>query len=32
MSKSYRIRTKLGTDQNIRMNVEQDFDFLKSYH
>jgi len=29
MSKSYRIRTKLGTDQNIRMNVEQDFDFLE---
>ena len=29
MSKSYRIRTKLGTDQNIRVNVEQDFDFLE---
>ena len=29
MSKSYRIRTKLGVDQNIRVNVEQDFDFLE---
>jgi len=29
MSKSYRIRTKLGTDQNIRVNIEQDFDFLE---
>ena len=29
MPKSYRIRTKLGVDQNIRVNVEQDFDFLE---
>ena len=29
MAKSYRIRTKLGTDQNIRVNIEQDFDFLE---
>jgi len=29
MSKSYRIRTKLGTDQNINVTVEQDFDFLE---
>jgi len=29
MTKSYRIRTKVGTDQNIRINVNQDFDFLE---
>ena len=29
MSKSYRIRTKLGADQNINVTVEQDFDFLE---
>lgn len=29
MSKSYRIKTQLGTDQNIRVNIEQDFDFLE---
>jgi len=29
MPKSYRIRTKLGTDQNIQVNLEQDFDFLE---
>lgn len=29
MPKSYRIRTKLGTDQNIQVKLEQDFDFLE---
>ena len=29
MPKSYRIRTKLGVDQNIQINLEQDFDFLE---
>ena len=29
MSKSYRIRTQPGVDQNIRINVNQDFDFLE---
>lgn len=29
MTKSYRIRTQPGKDQNIRINVNQDFDFLE---
>ena len=29
MSKSYRLRTKPGVDQNIRININQDFDFLE---
>jgi hypothetical protein len=29
MPKSYRLRTQLGVDQTIRLNVEQDFDFLE---
>ena len=29
MTKSYRIRTALGTDKNIRININQDFDFLE---
>jgi hypothetical protein len=29
MSKSYRLRTKPGIDQNIRININQDFDFLE---
>ena len=29
MPKSYRIRTKLGVDQNIQLKIEQDFDFLE---
>lgn len=29
MTKSYRIRTQPGTDKNIRINVNQDFDFLE---
>jgi len=29
MPKSYRIRTKLGVDQNIRVKIDQDFDFLE---
>jgi hypothetical protein len=29
MSKSYRIRTSIGTDRNIRVNINQDFDFLE---
>ena len=29
MTKSYRIRTKVGVDQNIRININQDFDFLE---
>ena len=29
MTKSYRIRTESGTDKNIRININQDFDFLE---
>jgi len=29
MTKSYRIRTQPGTDKNIRVNINQDFDFLE---
>ncbi len=29
MGKSYRLRTKPGVDQNIRININQDFDFLE---
>lgn len=29
MTKSYRLRTKVGVDQNIRININQDFDFLE---
>ena len=29
MTKSYRIRTAPGTDKNIRVNINQDFDFLE---
>ena len=29
MAKSYRLRTKPGVDQNIRININQDFDFLE---
>ncbi len=29
MPKSYRLRTQLGVDQNLKLNVEQDFDFLE---
>ena len=29
MQKSYRIKTTVGTDKNIRVNVNQDFDFLE---
>lgn len=29
MTKSYRLKTKLGVDQNIRVNINQDFDFLE---
>ena len=29
MTKSYRIRTEPGTDKNIRININQDFDFLE---
>jgi hypothetical protein len=29
MSKSYRLRTQVGTDKNIRININQDFDFLE---
>ena len=29
MTKSYRLRTELGTDKNIRININQDFDFLE---
>ena len=29
MPKSYRLKTKIGVDQSIRVNVEQDFDFLE---
>lgn len=29
MPKSYRIRTEPGIDKNIRVNIEQDFDFLE---
>ena len=29
MPKSYRLRTQLGVDQTLQLNVEQDFDFLE---
>jgi len=29
MTKSYRLRTEIGTDKNIRININQDFDFLE---
>ena len=29
MPKSYRLKTKVGVDQNIRVNIQQDFDFLE---
>ena len=29
MQKSHRIRTEVGTDKNIRLNINQDFDFLE---
>ena len=29
MTKSYRLRTEVGTDKNIRININQDFDFLE---
>ena len=29
MQKSYRIKTDIGTDKNIRLNINQDFDFLE---
>jgi hypothetical protein len=29
MTKSYRLRTQVGTDKNIRININQDFDFLE---
>ena len=29
MTKSYRIKTSIGTDRNIRVNINQDFDFLE---
>lgn len=29
MSKSYRFRTKVGVDREVRLNIEQDFDFLE---
>lgn len=29
MPKSYRFRTNLGTDREVRLNIEQDFDFLE---
>ena len=29
MSKSYRIRTSIGTDRNVRVDINQDFDFLE---
>ena len=29
MPKSYRLKTKIGVDQSIRVNIEQDFDFLE---
>jgi len=29
MPKSYRLRTQLGSDKNIRININQDFDFLE---
>ena len=29
MSKSYRFRTEVGVDKEVRLNIEQDFDFLE---
>ena len=29
MPKSYRFRTEIGTDREVRLNIEQDFDFLE---
>ena len=29
MTKSYRLRTEVGADKNIRININQDFDFLE---
>ena len=29
MSKSYRFRTQPGEDRTIRLNIEQDFDFIE---
>ena len=29
MSKSYRFRTQVGVDREVRLNIEQDFDFLE---
>ena len=29
MPKSYRIKTEIGVDKEVRINIEQDFDFLE---
>ena len=29
MPKTYRFRTELGVDKEVRLNIEQDFDFLE---
>ena len=29
MSNTYRIRTEVGIDQNIKINLEQDYEFLE---
>ena len=29
MSKSYRFKTNIGVDKEVRLNIEQDFDFLE---
>jgi len=29
MQKSYRLKTDVGTDRNVRINIQQDFDFLE---
>ena len=29
MPKSYRFRTQVGVDREVRLNIEQDFDFLE---
>ena len=29
MPKSYRFRTEVGVDKEVRLNIDQDFDFLE---
>ena len=29
MSKSYRFKTNIGVDREVRIDIEQDFDFLE---